>query len=112
MQLVLLVIFITSIGVQITASHNPLKDNGIKLIGANGLMMDPSLEKYVDSFANTDNLEEAIANLEKGFVDELNKGQPIDWSQPGFVIIGNDTRESSPLLLDILRFVNEVLFYG
>ncbi len=66
-------------------------------------MMKTELEKYVDEFANTDNLEEAIANLEKGLIDGLNGGTPIDWSQPGYILVGNDTRESSPILVEILK---------
>jgi len=89
------------IGVQITASHNPSKDNGVKFIGANGLMMKTELEKYADALANTDDLEEAIRTLEKGFT-ELSAGKNIDWNDKGYVLIGNDTRESSPELVALL----------
>jgi len=66
--------------------------------------MKTEFEKYADALANTDDLEEAIRNLEKGFI-EINKGEPIDWSQKGYILIGNDTRESSPLLVGLLKYL-------
>lgn len=65
-------------------------------------MMKTELEKYADALANTDDLEEAIRTLEKGFV-ELNGGKAIDWSETGYILVGNDTRESSPELVALLK---------
>jgi phosphomannomutase len=31
----------------VTASHNPIVDNGIKLSGSDGCMMDPSLDELI-----------------------------------------------------------------
>lgn len=53
--------------------------------------------------ANTDDLTTAVKNLEEAFVKDLNNGQPLDWSQTGYVLLGNDTRESSPELLNLVK---------
>ena len=90
------------IGVQITASHNPNQDNGIKFIGKDALMMKTEFEKCVEDFANIEDLNEACKMLEDFFVNQLNNGQPVDWSQDGFILIGCDTRTSSPLLIGAL----------
>ena len=90
------------LGVQITASHNPAQDNGIKFIGADGLMMKTEFEKYVEEFANIEDLGEACKMLEEFLVNKMNGGQPIDWSAPGYVLVGCDTRTSSPILIGAL----------
>jgi len=98
------------IGVQITASHNPLQDNGIKFIGADGLMMKTEFEKYVEEFANIEDLQQACKYLEDFFVNTMNGGKPIDWSQEGYVFIGCDTRTSSPVLIGCL--MQGILYSG
>jgi len=90
------------IGVQITASHNPNQDNGIKFIGKDALMMKTEFEKYVEDFANIEDLTEACKMLEDFFVNKLNNGQAIDWNTEGHILIGCDTRTSSPLLIGTL----------
>ena len=42
------------IGVQITASHNPVEDNGVKLIDPDGGMMEPSWERWAAELINTE----------------------------------------------------------
>lgn len=41
-----------SIGVIITASHNPEQDNGLKIIDPSGGMLDEALEAVVTELAN------------------------------------------------------------
>ena len=42
-----------TIGVMITASHNPEEDNGVKLIDPLGEMLEMKWEKYATMLANT-----------------------------------------------------------
>ena len=64
-------------------------------------MMKTEFEKCVEEFANVQDLQEACRNLEKALV-EINGGKQIDWNQPGYVLVGCDTRTSSPLLIGTL----------
>jgi len=49
------------LGIQITASHNPIQDNGIKQSDFDGAMLRKSLEDLVDEFVNTPDLASAFA---------------------------------------------------
>jgi len=64
--------------------------------------MKTEFEKYVEEFANIEDLQQACKFLEDFFVNNLNGGKPVDWSQEGYVLIGCDTRTSSPLLIGTL----------
>lgn len=44
--------FIAVIGVMITASHNPERDNGVKLVDPHGEMLEQSWEAWATKFAN------------------------------------------------------------
>lgn len=78
-----------TVGVMITASHNPPEDNGIKLIDPQGEMLEQSWEKYATTFANLSTSTE-IYNQIIYLSNELN----IDLSKPSSVIIARDSRES------------------
>jgi phosphoacetylglucosamine mutase len=58
-------------GIMITASHNPMKDNGIKIMDIDGGMLRMSLEKYFNLIVNEPNLKKAIdifqTNIKKFF---------------------------------------------
>lgn len=81
-----------TIGVMITASHNPPKDNGVKVVDPLGSMLEASWEKYATDLANTkpEELEAAVLTLLK----KLN----IEEGARGDVVIAADSRESSPRL--------------
>ncbi len=66
----------------ITASHNPERDNGIKLSDSNGGMLPISWEKKATQFANSDEVEEAFGKR-KGNITSM------------VVHIGRDTRSHS-----------------
>jgi phosphomannomutase len=87
--------------IQITTSHNPAEDNGIKIIGPDGLSMKTQFEPYIEEFSDTESLEKSCEKLKKSFVT-LNDGKEVDWSEPGYVLVGCDTRTSSLTLLNIL----------
>lgn len=69
------------VGLMITASHNPERDNGIKLSDSNGGMLPMKWEKMATRFANSSEMEDADA-----FVQE---------HKLMVVHIGRDTRSHS-----------------
>ncbi|XP_045470715.1 phosphoacetylglucosamine mutase [Harmonia axyridis] len=84
------------IGAMITASHNPEPDNGVKLIDPCGEMLEQSWEAWATKFANVadDRLEEVITEI----VTELG----IEMTQRVEILVGKDTRPSSPSLAKAL----------
>lgn len=81
-------------GVMITASHNQILDNGIKMIDHNGEMVPIAWEQTIETFVNAQDFAEA---LREKFSSELS----------GNVFIGCDNRPSSPELLGYLKLAIE-----
>ncbi|GEQ69934.1 hypothetical protein JCM33374_g3610 [Metschnikowia sp. JCM 33374] len=81
-----------TVGVMITASHNPPQDNGVKVVDPMGSMLEASWEKYATQLANA--LPEKLAETVQILADELH----IDLSASSSVIVARDSRESSPRL--------------
>ncbi|XP_076639148.1 phosphoglucomutase 3-like protein nst [Colletes latitarsis] len=82
-----------AIGIMITASHNVESDNGVKLVDPAGEMLEVSWESIATNLANVED-----SNLISK-VEQIIKEQNIDMSTNATIIIGRDTRESSPMLL-------------
>mmetsp|Transcript_9767 Transcript_9767/g.19148 ORF Transcript_9767/g.19148 Transcript_9767/m.19148 type:complete len:519 (-) Transcript_9767:4516-6072(-) len=81
-----------NVGVMITASHNPIDDNGVKLIDWNGEMLAGPWEGISESLVNARELTyEVISDL---FKDETPQAK---------VIIGRDTRPTSDSLALAVR---------
>jgi phosphoacetylglucosamine mutase len=78
-----------TIGVMITASHNPAYDNGVKLIDPMGEMLDADWEKYATELANSDEVEECL----KGLTERVKSRSP-EWNDVGNVVVARDTRPS------------------
>ncbi|KAK3717873.1 hypothetical protein QZH41_014872 [Actinostola sp. cb2023] len=75
-----------AIGVMITASHNPVYDNGIKLVDPMGEMLNASWEKFATALANA----EDIASVLKEIVVDTG----VELAKPAKVFIARDTRPS------------------
>ncbi|KZC13769.1 PREDICTED: phosphoacetylglucosamine mutase [Dufourea novaeangliae] len=83
-----------AIGLMITASHNIGSDNGVKLIDPAGEMLEASWELIATHLANVEDTK-LIATIE-----QIIKEQNVNISTEAVVIIGRDTRESSPALFN------------
>lgn len=81
-----------TVGVMITASHNPEPDNGVKLVDPAGEMLEQSWEAWATRFANVD--DDKLEDLMREIVKEYD----IDMNNRVEVYVGKDTRPSSPSL--------------
>jgi len=80
-----------SVGVMITASHNPEEDNGIKLVDPDGGMLSQLWEPLAEELANVNSAQAVISllrELEKEHVSGGFTGTPV-------VVLGRDTRAHS-----------------
>ncbi|KAI6007446.1 Phosphoacetylglucosamine mutase [Pisolithus albus] len=87
-----------TIGVMVTASHNPEPDNGVKLVDPRGEMLETSWESHATALANTPSTDEFISALQ-----DFIKTTEIDVSKPARVVYARDTRPSGPALVSALE---------
>ena len=83
-----------TIGVMITASHNPPADNGVKIVEPNGDMLVSSWESYATALANAGDMRSAINGLKAHGVAVKGKAR---------VCFARDTRVSGPELVGYLK---------
>ncbi|KAK4824277.1 hypothetical protein QYF61_012837 [Mycteria americana] len=83
---------VSTIGIMVTASHNPEEDNGVKLVDPLGEMLHPSWEEYATQLANAEEQE-----LQK-IITEICQKEAVNQHTDASVFIGRDTRPSSEKL--------------
>ncbi|EFI28611.1 phosphoacetylglucosamine mutase [Coprinopsis cinerea okayama7 len=86
-----------TIGVMITASHNPEEDNGVKLVDPRGEMLEAAWESHATWLANASN--EEFLDVLTEFVNVAR----IDLSKPARVVYARDTRPTGPALAKALE---------
>ncbi|XP_033633324.1 phosphoacetylglucosamine mutase-like [Asterias rubens] len=85
-----------TVGVMITASHNPEEDNGVKVVEPMGEMLVAEWEKYATSIANVP--DEDLGRYIESLISDLE----IDITLPANVFLARDTRPSSVALAQAL----------
>ena len=83
------------VGLMVTASHNPVRDNGIKLVDVDGGMLAQAWEPHATALANADGAD-ALENALAGIVAAASAE-----GEGGVVLVGRDTRPHSERLAGI-----------
>ncbi|WRT69455.1 uncharacterized protein IL334_006441 [Kwoniella shivajii] len=87
-----------TIGIMVTASHNPEPDNGVKLVDPSGEMLDPSWEPHATTLSNCPSTESLISTF-----TTLANHLRVDLHQPANIVYARDTRPSGPELIKALE---------
>ncbi|XP_006358584.1 phosphoacetylglucosamine mutase [Solanum tuberosum] len=88
------------IGLMITASHNQVSDNGVKVADPSGGMLTQDWEPFADAIANAPDPHSLLQ-----LIIEFAKKEDIGFEgrQPAEVLLGRDTRPSGEALLDAAK---------
>jgi phosphoacetylglucosamine mutase len=99
-----------NIGLCITASHNPVKDNGVKIIDPDGGMLAEEWEKIAFEVANAETEERCLEILIHAAFGNDNSSPQV--SKDSKVLLGRDTRPHSEHLENIALEGIEAFFGG
>jgi len=86
----------------ITASHNPAKDNGVKIIDTGGIMMEQAYEPLSEKLINAENSE--LSHKFSEIITTLGISFEKATTAKCLILIGKDTRTSSPTLADAVMY--------
>ncbi|MCO5558686.1 hypothetical protein L7F22_012272 [Adiantum nelumboides] len=90
----------STIGLMITASHNPIHDNGVKIADCNGDMLSQDWEPFAESLANASNPSDCLQSV----TDFIQNGKLLkSAASSGRVLLARDTRPSGERLLNAAR---------
>jgi phosphoacetylglucosamine mutase len=81
-------------GFSVLIGHQPIKDNGVKLVDPRGEMLESSWEIHATIFSNAATTEDFLTAL-NAFIETAK----IDISKPARVVYARDTRPSGPALV-------------
>lgn len=85
------------IGLMITASHNKISDNGIKIADPNGGMLSQDWEPFADAIANVSDPEHLLQLI----LEFIQKEKiPFDGVKSVEILLGRDTRPTGEQLLE------------
>nr|KYP67026.1 Phosphoacetylglucosamine mutase [Cajanus cajan] len=87
-------------GLMITASHNQVSDNGVKVADPNGGMLSQHWEPFADALANAPSPQHLILLINE-FVEK--EGISMDGAGTLEVLLGRDTRPSGDALLQAAK---------
>merc|ERR1719419_505218 len=91
-------------GVMVTASHNEVADNGVKMVDPNGGMLDESWESITTKLANLRHSEVPMF-YNSLIAEHVNEDLRV---KIGKVMVGMDTRPHSKELLDLVMIGAEI----
>ncbi|OII77606.1 phosphoacetyl glucosamine mutase [Cryptosporidium andersoni] len=87
------------VGIIITASHNKIQDNGLKIIDISGSMLNIEFEKISSDVMNS---ECPLTKLDKYYEEFKLRNINLDLNK-AHILIGYDTRPSSPELVGYIK---------
>ena len=96
-----------SFGIMVTASHNPIDDNGVKIVAENGEMIGEETEELITLYCNSKKgFRQFIIDELEGLSTKILRDQKLVTTERLKVVIGADTRPSS---IDILEVIEDGL---
>ncbi|XAR54850.1 Phosphoacetylglucosamine mutase [Bertholletia excelsa] len=88
------------IGLMITASHNKVSDNGVKVADPSGGILSQDWEPFSDAVANAPDSQHLVQLIDE-FVKKENI--PLEGARPAEILLGRDTRPSGVSLLEAAK---------